>query len=71
MRKDSPEKTFVPAPPEEGCSCSQCPHMRLNTIEKLYLCLLHEQPEIELLEDVRLRALRPIERMMEMSREVA
>ena len=67
MRKDCPGKTFIPAPPESGCQCSQCPHMRLNTLEKLYLCLVHEQPEIEMEESLRQRALRPIERMMEMS----
>ena len=67
MRKDCPDKTFIPAPPESGCQCSQCPHMRLNTLEKLYLCLVHEQPEIEMEEAVRLRALQPIERMMAMS----
>ncbi len=67
MRKDCPNKTFIPAPPESGCNCSQCPHMRLNTLEKLYLCLKHEQPEILMDEAVRLRALQPIERMMEMS----
>ena len=67
MRKDCPDKELIPAPPESGCNCSQCPHMRLNTLEKLYLCLLHEQPEITMDESVRLRALKPIERMMEMS----
>lgn len=67
MKKDNPEKTFIPAPPESGCACNQCPHMRLNTLEKLYLCLEHEQPEITMDEDVRRRALRPIERMLEMS----
>lgn len=67
MRKDCPDKHFIPAPPESGCNCSQCPHMRLNTAEKVYLCLRHEQPEILLPEDIRLRALRPIERMMELS----
>ncbi len=67
MRKDCPEKEFIPAPPESGCHCSQCPHMRLNTLEKLFLCLTFEQPEIVLDEAVRLRALQPIERMMEMS----
>ena len=67
MQKDSPEKTFIPAPPEEGCACSQCPHMRLNTLEKLYLCLIHEEPEIILDEEIRIQALRPIDRMMEMS----
>ena len=71
MRKDSPRKTFIPAPPESGCNCSQCPHMRLNTIEKLYTCLKYEQPEIVLDEPVRLRALRPISRMMEMSTGVS
>ncbi|MBT8399364.1 MAG: quinolinate synthase NadA, partial [Rhodothermia bacterium] len=44
-----------------------CPHMRLNTVEKLYLCLKHEWPEIEMDEEVRLRALKPIEKMLEMS----
>ncbi|MGI9174545.1 MAG: quinolinate synthase NadA [Rhodothermales bacterium] len=67
MKKDNPEKTFIPAPPESGCACNQCPHMRLNTIEKLYLCLEHEAPEITMDEDVRRRALQPIERMLEMS----
>ena len=67
MRRDSPHKTFIPALPESGCNCSQCPHMRLNTIEKLYLCLKHELPEITMDEETRLKALRPIERMLEMS----
>lgn len=71
MRKDCPDKSFIPAPPESGCTCSQCPHMRLNTAEKVYLCLQHEQPEILMEESVRLLALRPIERMMEMSAGVA
>ncbi|NND71709.1 MAG: quinolinate synthase NadA, partial [Rhodothermales bacterium] len=70
MRKDNPGKNFIPAPPESGCQCNQCPHMRLNTIEKLYLCLKHEQPEILMREDVRIRALKPIERMLEMSKAV-
>jgi len=67
MRKDSPHKTFIAAPPESGCSCNMCPHMRLNTLEKLYLSLKHEQPEITMDEDLRRRALRPIERMLAMS----
>lgn len=70
MRKDNPLKTFIPAPPESGCQCNQCPHMRLNTIEKLYLCLKHELPEITMPEDIRLRALKPIERMLEMSKGI-
>ncbi len=67
MQKDNPNKTFIAAPPESGCACNQCPHMRLNTIEKLYLCLKHEQPELLMDEVLRLRALQPIERMLEMS----
>ena len=70
MRKDNPQKTFIPAPPESGCNCSQCPHMRLNTIEKLYLCLRFEEPEITMGEETRARALKPIERMLEMSKGV-
>ncbi len=71
MRKDCPEKEFIPAPPDSGCNCSQCPHMRLNTLEKVYLCLKHEQPEINLEEELRVRALAPIKRMMEMSAGVS
>lgn len=71
MQKDSPDKIFIPAPPESGCACSQCPHMRLNTLEKIYLCLKHESPEITMCEKTRIRALRPIERMLEMSLAVA
>ncbi|SRR5690606_11315543 len=67
MRKDNPGKIFIPAPPESGCNCSQCPHMRLNTLEKLYLCLHFEEPEITMDEETRRRALKPIERMLEMS----
>lgn len=67
MKKDNPDKTFIPAEPESGCSCSQCPHMRLNTLEKLFLCLQFEEPEITMDEAVRVEALKPIERMLEMS----
>jgi len=70
MRKDNPDKEFVAAPPESGCACNQCPHMRLNTIEKLYLCMKHEAPEITMDEELRLRALAPIEKMMAMSEGV-
>jgi quinolinate synthase len=70
MRKDSPDKTFVSAPPDNGCACNQCPHMRLNTIEKVYLCLEHERPELQMDESLRLKALRPIERMLEMSEAI-
>lgn len=67
MQKDNPGKTFIPAPPDNGCACNDCPHMKLNTLEKLYLCLQHEAPELHMEEALRVRALRPIERMLEMS----
>ncbi len=70
MQKDSPDKTFIAAPPSNGCACNDCPHMKLNTIEKLYLCLKHEAPEIVMDEAIRLRALEPIERMLAMSEGV-
>ncbi len=71
MRKDSPQKHFIAAPPESGCNCNQCPHMRLNTIEKLFMCMHHELPEITMEESIRRRALKPIERMIEMSEGVS
>jgi quinolinate synthase len=68
MRRDAPGKTLIPAPPEdESCACNQCPHMRRNTLEKLYLCLRDLQPRIELDETLRLAAKRPIDRMLELS----
>lgn len=70
MQKDNPGKTFIPAPPSNGCACNDCPHMKLNTIEKLYLCLKHEAPEITMDDDLRLAALRPIERMLELSEAI-
>ena len=70
MQKDNPEKTFYAAPPSNGCACNECPHMRLNTLEKLYLCLEHEQPTLDMEESLRLAALRPIERMLEMSKAI-
>jgi len=67
MQKECPDKTFIPAPPEGNCACNECPYMRLNTLEKLYLCMKNRTPEITLDEELRLRALRPIQRMLEMS----
>jgi quinolinate synthase len=67
MEKACPEKTFISAPGEGGCSCSECPHMKLNTLEKLYLCMRDRNPEITLDETLRQRALKPILRMLEMS----
>lgn len=67
MQKASPTKMFIPAPPNNLCACNDCPHMKLNTLEKLYNCLYYEQPEIVLPEDVIIRAQLPIERMLEIS----
>ncbi|NES94630.1 MAG: quinolinate synthase NadA [Desertifilum sp. SIO1I2] len=67
MRKQTPDKEFIPAPPLNNCACNECPHMRLNTLEKLYLAMKHRQPEITLPEETRLAALRPIQRMLAMS----
>ena len=67
MEKAMPEKKFIPAPPMNQCACNECPHMRLNTLEKLYLAMKHQQPEITLPEDIQQAALKPIQRMLEMS----
>ena len=64
MRKASPDRTFLPLPPEAGCACNDCPYMKLNTMEKLYLCLRDLEPRIELDEELRQAALAPIERML-------
>ncbi len=72
MKLACPDKTFIPAPPEEdNCSCSECPHMKLNTLEKVYLCLRDLKPEINLEESLRLRALKPIQRMLDVSARAA
>ncbi len=67
MEKACPGKTFIPAPPHAGCACNECPYMKLNTLEKLYLCMKNRAPAITLDEDLRLRALLPIQRMLELS----
>lgn len=67
MEKACPDKTFIPAPPEGNCACNECPYMKLNTLEKLYLCMKHRSPEIILDEETRLLALKPIQRMLEMT----
>lgn len=69
MQKSNPHKTFIPAPPNNSCACNDCPHMKLNTLEKLYLCMEYETPEIAMPEDLRLAALKPIQRMLEISRQ--
>jgi quinolinate synthase len=67
MQKRAPNKTFIPAPVEDDtCACSECAFMKLNTLEKLYLCLEHELPEILLDEELMIKARLPIERMLEL-----
>mgnify|MGYP003409792613 FL=1 len=67
MQKNNPNKTFIPAPPNNSCACNDCPHMKLNTLEKLYLCMKYELPEIIMEEKLRLAAKRPIDSMLEIS----
>jgi quinolinate synthase len=67
MQKQSPHKTFIPAPPENMCACNDCPYMKLNTLEKLYLCMEYEEPQIIMDENLRAAALKPIQRMLEIS----
>ena len=68
MQQASPKKTFIPAPPNNSCACNDCPHMKLNTLEKLYLCMQYELPEIIMEENLRLAAKKPIDRMLEISK---
>lgn len=67
MQKAMPEKTFIPAPPTNMCACNECPHMRRNTMEKLYLALKYEMPEIYVPEDIIRDGRRSIDRMLEIS----
>lgn len=68
MKKAAPEKEYIPAPPEDDtCSCNECPYMKLNTLEKLYLCMKNRYPEIVMDEEIRSKALLPIEKMLAMS----
>ncbi len=67
MQKSNPDKVFIPAPPNNMCACNDCPHMKRNTLEKLYLCIKNEIPEITIPMDIILRAQKPIERMLDIS----
>ncbi len=67
MRKAAPEKELIPAPPDEACSCNTCPHMKRNTMEKLWRCLHDLSPAIEVDEAMRVKAVRSIDRMLEMT----
>lgn len=69
MQRKCPDKTFLPAPPQEaGCQCNNCEYMKLNTLEKVLKCLQEEQPAIEVDAEVAAKAIRPIERMLELSK---
>lgn len=71
MRKQCPDKEFIPAPPEDStCACNECNFMRLNTMEKLYNCLKYELPEIFVDEEVQKKAIRPIKRMLDISEKL-
>ncbi len=70
MQKENTGKTFIPAPPANNCACNDCPYMKLNTLEKVYLCLKHELPEITMDDNLRLKAKLPIDRMLEISRNL-
>ena len=69
MTKEAPDKIFIPAPSVDStCGCNDCTYMKLNNLQKLYICLKHEQPEVTLPEDVIKKAQVPIQRMLEISR---
>ncbi len=70
MQANNLTKTFIAAPPNNACACNDCPHMKLNTLEKLYLCMKYELPEIIMDEVLRLAAKRPIDKMLKLSEEL-
>ncbi len=67
MEKACPDKTFIPAPPNNNCACNDCPYMKRNTLEKLYLCLKNGYPEVSVPADIIVKARKPIERMLDIS----
>lgn len=70
MKKQNADKVFIPAPPEDAdCACNECFYMKMNTLEKVYLCLKNEKPEIKINEEIRLKAVNSIERMLEISEQ--
>ena len=69
MQLKSPDKSFIPAPPENNCACNDCPHMKLNTLEKIYLCLKYELPELLMDEELRVAAKKPMDKMMSISKQ--
>jgi quinolinate synthase len=69
MELKNPNKLFIPGPPDNSCACNNCPHMKLNTLEKLYLCMQYELPELILEESLRIAAKKPIDRMLAISEQ--
>lgn len=69
MELKNPHKLFIPAPPNNSCSCNNCPHMKLNTLEKLYLCMEYELPELILEASLLIAAKKPIDRMLAISEQ--
>jgi quinolinate synthase len=67
MKLKAPQKTYIPAPPDNGCACNECPYMRLNTLEKLYQCMRDRTPELVLPEHLQVAARAPLQRMLEWS----
>lgn len=67
MAKQAPDKVLIPAPPDNSCACNDCPHMKRNTLEKVYLCMKYEQPEILMDEELRLQAKKSLDRMLDIS----
>jgi quinolinate synthase len=68
LKKQAPNKTFTPAPGADGtCNCANCPFMAMNTLEKLYLCMINNAPRIEIPEDLRIQAKKPLDKMLEMT----
>ena len=69
MKRSSPDKIFIPAPPDNNCACNDCPYMKLNTLEKLYTCMKFEMPEILMSSELLEKGLKPIQRMLEISKK--
>lgn len=67
MRTRAPEKTFIPAPPDNGCSCNECPYMKMNTLEKVWRCMESRNPELVMPESLRLASYKPLKRMLDWS----
>jgi quinolinate synthase len=67
--KQAPDKTFIPAPPDNSCACNDCPHMKRNTLEKVYLCMKYGHPELLMDEELRIAAKKPLDRMLEISKQ--